>query len=68
MLDSLLHRIFDHGASSKTRKGGDARGQVSQETAYTREADVDGWVLLAEERHSATDKTRTYADVVAGRT
>ncbi|KAG7400816.1 hypothetical protein PHYBOEH_004330 [Phytophthora boehmeriae] len=61
MLDTLLHRIFIHGSSSprKESKAEDARGQVSQETAFTREADVDGWVFLAEERHSTTDKSRT---------
>ncbi|CAH0482527.1 unnamed protein product [Peronospora belbahrii] len=43
--------------------------QVSQQTVFTREADVEGWVFLAEERHSQPgSKTRSYADVVAGRT
>ncbi|KAK1945799.1 hypothetical protein P3T76_002847 [Phytophthora citrophthora] len=72
MLDSLLQRFFVNGRtsskpSSRTNKPCD---QVSQETPFTREADVDGWVFLAEERHSEPgSKPRTYADVVAtGRT
>lgn len=71
MLDSLLHRFFAH--DSTPSKEGNAPSkpgeQVSQETAFTREADVEGWVFLAEERHSEPgSKTRSYADVVAGRT
>ncbi|EGZ17374.1 hypothetical protein PHYSODRAFT_354574 [Phytophthora sojae] len=68
MLDSLLHRFFAPGA--KEGKAADKPGeQVSQETAFTREADVEGWVFLAQERHSEPgSKARSYADVVAGRT
>ncbi|GMF15290.1 unnamed protein product [Phytophthora lilii] len=69
MLDSLLHRFFAPGSSDKQAKAGKPGEQVSQETAFTREADVEGWVFLAEERHSEPgSKTRSYADVVAGRT
>ncbi|KAG1704103.1 hypothetical protein DVH05_006116 [Phytophthora capsici] len=71
MLDSLLQRFFVHGrTSSKPSRATKNCDQVSQETPFTREADVDGWVFLAEERHSEPgSKTRTYADVVAtGRT
>ncbi|KAE9024644.1 hypothetical protein PF005_g4164 [Phytophthora fragariae] len=71
MLDSLLQRFFAPGSShSKEGKAADKPGeQVSQETAFTREADVEGWVFLAEERHSEPGSgARSYADVVAGRT
>ncbi|ETI45494.1 hypothetical protein F442_09827 [Phytophthora nicotianae P10297] len=64
MLDSLLNRFFgpDKPSSSSDKPG----EQVSQETAFTREADVEGWVFLAEERHTVPgSKVRTYADVVA---
>ncbi|RLN71964.1 hypothetical protein BBJ28_00014278 [Nothophytophthora sp. Chile5] len=71
MLDSLLHRFFAHGstAGKEGKPANDVGGQVSQETAFTREADVEGWVFLAEEAQATASggKTRTYADVVAGR-
>ncbi|KAG2781176.1 hypothetical protein JG687_00011793 [Phytophthora cactorum] len=72
MLDSILNRFFGPGCTSdKTGSSSDKPSeQVSQETAFTREADVEGWVFLAEERHlDPGSKTRSYADVVAtGRT
>ncbi|KAG6623666.1 uncharacterized protein IUM83_01801 [Phytophthora cinnamomi] len=69
MLDSLLHRFFAPGAKATDKPGDKPGEQVSQETAFTREADVEGWVFLAEERHSEPgSKPRSYADVVAGRT
>ena len=72
MLDSLLQRFFAHafpaGKEDDTHHKSAAQ-QVSQKTAFTREADVEGWVFLAEDRHSESgSKTRSYADVVAGRT
>lgn len=39
--------------------------QDKEKTNYTRAADVDGWVFLAED-HSEK-KTLTYADIAAGR-
>ena len=72
MLDSILHCFFAHSStfgkedisSSRTKP----TEQMSQETTFTREADVEGWVFLAEERRSEFDATtRSYADVVAGR-
>ncbi|KAH7484510.1 hypothetical protein PRIC1_003820 [Phytophthora ramorum] len=74
MLDSLLTRFFTNGSTSSAQNGKTAASkpgeQVSQETAFTRAADVEGWVFLAEERHSESSdsKARSYADVVAGRT
>ncbi|KAF1773849.1 hypothetical protein GQ600_2189 [Phytophthora cactorum] len=71
MLDSILNRFFGPGCTSQDRQLIDKPSeQVSQETAFTREADVEGWVFLAEERHlDPGSKTRSYADVVAtGRT
>ncbi|KAL3668678.1 hypothetical protein V7S43_005975 [Phytophthora oleae] len=68
MLDSLLQRLFTYGRTSSKADSTISKpcDQVSQETPFTREADVDGWVFLAEERHSEPgSKTRTYADVVA---
>lgn len=67
MLDSILNRFFGPGSTpDKTSSTSDKPGeQVSQETAFTREADVEGWVFLAEERRPESgSKTRSYADVV----
>jgi hypothetical protein len=71
MLDSLLHRFFAQNSIPGKLRSSDAKRseQVSQATVFTREADVEGWVFLAEERHSEPgSKARSYADVVAGRT
>uniref|UniRef100_A0AAV1TML8 Uncharacterized protein n=1 Tax=Peronospora matthiolae TaxID=2874970 RepID=A0AAV1TML8_9STRA len=72
MLDSLLQRFLARACPADKEDDThheSAAQQVSQETAFTREADVEGWVFLAEERHSEPgSKTRSYADVVAGRT
>ncbi|KAG7393223.1 hypothetical protein PHYPSEUDO_011228 [Phytophthora pseudosyringae] len=68
MLESFLHRYFAPGSSpgKAANAPGKSGEQVSQETAFTREADVEGWVFLAEERHSEPgSKARSYADVVA---
>ena len=71
MLDSLLQRFFAHTSTAGKEDDNPNQSalQASQETVFTREAEVEGWVFLAEERHSAPGiKTRSYADVVAGRT
>lgn len=39
--------------------------QDKEKTNYTRGADVEGWVFLAED--NAEKKTLTYADIAAGR-
>ncbi|RQM18026.1 hypothetical protein DD237_001874 [Peronospora effusa] len=71
MLDSILHCLFAHESISgkeDTTTLNKPTKQTSQETTFTREADVEGWVFLAEERRSELDsKRRSYADVVAGK-
>ncbi|CEG50448.1 uncharacterized protein PHALS_15102 [Plasmopara halstedii] len=68
MLESLLHRFFKTDSSlNEVSTVSDKSGeQISQETVFTREADVEGWVFLAEERHlKSGSKPRSFADVVA---
>lgn len=54
---SSLVQSFDFSKSNE---------EIKEKTTFTRDADVDGWVFLAEEPANPSSGA-TYADIAAGR-